>query len=54
MQLQITPEPSEAERKAILAALADEEDELRAKKARPVTVARPSAFPPHVGGVHPL
>jgi hypothetical protein len=54
MTLQITPEPDEAERKAILEALAAEEAELRAKRSQPVTEGLCGAFLPHVGGVHPL
>jgi hypothetical protein len=54
MPLEITPEPDEAERKAILAALLAEEAELRAKRAEPVTEGLDGAFSPHVGGVHPL
>ncbi len=65
--VQITPEPDEAERKAILAALAAEEAEqperLRVGGGAPagargragaVTARRRAPFRPHVGGVHPL
>jgi hypothetical protein len=50
--MEITPEPSDAERAAIEAALEDEEKE----KAVAASVTAPWAepFSPHVGGVHSL
>ena len=67
MPLEITPEPDEAERKAILAALAADIGEQPAASAwaaallpgrndeePAVTVPGRPAFSQHVGGMHPL
>jgi hypothetical protein len=67
MPVEITPEPDEAERKAILEALAAEEAErsgasawaaallpARDAVAEAVTAPTREPFPSHVGGVHPL
>lgn len=67
MEVQITPEPDEAERRAILAALAAEQADrrgisewaaallpVRDEEERAVTALPRAAFPSHVGGVHSL
>jgi hypothetical protein len=51
VNLEITPEPDDAERAAIAAALEAEEKE---KERAAVTGPSRDPFPPHVGGVHPL
>jgi hypothetical protein len=56
MEIEITPEPTEDERAAIVAALA-EDDETPSPapwQDDPVTAAVPEPFSEHVRGVHPL